>query len=187
LLDRSWVAGVSPFEILFSHVITQFVVMCGQTTLVLIFMLVVFGVTNNGDLFWVIVLTLLQGMCGMCFGFLISSVCELERNAIQLALGSFYPTLLLSGVIWPIEGMPVVLRSVLKGISTIRMVFNIIISPRYISLCLPLTLATSSLRSILTRGWAILESDVYIGYVSTLSWIVGFLVLTLLVLRAKRG
>ncbi|XP_039492178.1 ABC transporter G family member 20 isoform X1 [Drosophila santomea] len=167
LLDRSWVAGVSPFEILFSHVITQFVVMCGQTTLVLIFMLVVFGVTNNGDLFWVIVLTLLQGMCGMCFGFLISSVCELERNAIQLALGSFYPTLLLSGVIWPIEGMPVVLR--------------------YISLCLPLTLATSSLRSILTRGWAILESDVYIGYVSTLSWIVGFLVLTLLVLRSKRG
>jgi len=113
-LDRSWVAGVSPFEILFSHVITQFVVMCGQTTLVLIFMLVVFGVTNNGDLFWVIVLTLLQGMCGMCFGFLISSVCELERNAIQLALGSFYPTLLLSGVIWPIEGMPVVLRSVLE-------------------------------------------------------------------------
>ncbi|ALC47216.1 CG9990 [Drosophila busckii] len=167
LLDRSWVAGVSPGEILFSHVITQFVVMCGQTTLVLIFMLVVFGVTNNGDLFWVIVLTLLQGMCGMCFGFLISSICELERNAIQLALGSFYPTLLLSGVIWPIEGMPVVLR--------------------YISLCLPLTLATSSLRSILTRGWAILESDVYIGYLSTLSWILGFLVLTLLVLRSKRG
>ncbi|XP_017959584.1 ABC transporter G family member 23 isoform X2 [Drosophila navojoa] len=167
LLDRSWVAGVSPAEILFSHVITQFVVMCGQTTLVLIFMLVVFGVTNNGELFWVIVLTLLQGMCGMCFGFLISSICELERNAIQLALGSFYPTLLLSGVIWPIEGMPVVLR--------------------YISLCLPLTMATSSLRSILTRGWAISESDVYVGYLSTLSWILGFLVLTLLVLRSKRG
>ncbi|XP_030371527.1 ABC transporter G family member 23 isoform X2 [Scaptodrosophila lebanonensis] len=167
LLDRSWVAGVSPGEILFSHVITQFVVMCGQTALVLVFMLVVFGVTNNGDLFWVIVLTLLQGMCGMCFGFLISSICELERNAIQLALGSFYPTLLLSGVIWPIEGMPVVLR--------------------YISLCLPLTMATSSLRSILTRGWSILQWDVYIGYLSTLAWILGFLVLTLLVLRSKRG
>ncbi|XP_053947135.1 ABC transporter G family member 23 isoform X1 [Anastrepha ludens] len=167
LLDRSWVAGVTPGEILFSHVITQFVVMCGQTTLVLIFMLVVFGVTNNGDLFWVVVLTLLQGLCGMCFGFLISSVCELERNAIQLALGSFYPTLLLSGVIWPIEGMPIVLR--------------------YISLCLPLTLATTSLRSILTRGWAITEKAVYSGFLSTLAWIFGFLILTLLVLRAKRG
>ncbi|XP_037950013.1 ABC transporter G family member 20-like isoform X1 [Teleopsis dalmanni] len=167
LLDRSWVAGVMPGEILFSHVITQFVVMCGQTALVLIFMLVVFGVTNNGQLFWVIVLTLLQGMCGMCFGFLISSICELERNAIQLALGSFYPTLLLSGVIWPIEGMPVVLR--------------------YISLCLPLTLATTSLRSILTRGWEIVERDVYGGFLSTLGWVLGFLVLTLIVLRAKRG
>lgn len=109
-MDRSWVAGVSPGEILFSHVVTQFVVMCGQTTLVLVFMLVVFGVTNNGNLCWVVVITLLQGMCGMCFGFLISAVCELERNAIQLALGSFYPTLLLSGVIWPIEGMPTILR-----------------------------------------------------------------------------
>jgi len=31
-------------------------------------------------------------------GFVISAICELERNAIQLALGSFYPTLLLSGM-----------------------------------------------------------------------------------------
>lgn len=68
LLDRSWVAGVSPGEILFSHVITQFVVMCGQTALVLIFMILVFGVECKGEIGWVIVLTILQGLCGMCFG-----------------------------------------------------------------------------------------------------------------------
>lgn len=68
LLDRSWVAGVSPFEILFSHVVTQFVVMCGQTALVLIFMIAVFEVECKGDMFWVIILTILQGLCGMCFG-----------------------------------------------------------------------------------------------------------------------
>lgn len=68
LLDRSWVAGVTPGEILFSHVITQFVVMCGQTALVLIFMILVFGVECKGDIGWVIVLTILQGLCGMCFG-----------------------------------------------------------------------------------------------------------------------
>ncbi|XP_037919474.1 ABC transporter G family member 23 isoform X2 [Hermetia illucens] len=167
LLDRSWVAGVSPGEILFSHVVTQFIVMCGQTALVLIFMLLVFGVTNNGSLVLVVILTLLQGMCGMCFGFVISAVCELERNAIQLALGSFYPTLLLSGVIWPIEGMPIVLR--------------------YISLVLPLTLATSSLRCILARGWDLLMSDVYLGFIATIAWILLFLVITMIVLRVKRG
>lgn len=68
LLDRSWVAGVTPAEVLFSHVITQFVVMCGQTALVLIFMLAVFDVECQGQLGWVIVLTILQGLCGMCFG-----------------------------------------------------------------------------------------------------------------------
>lgn len=167
MLDRSWVAGVTPGEILFSHVITQFVVMCGQTALVLIFMIVVFGVTNNGEIVWIVLLTILQGLCGMCFGFVISAICELERNAIQLALGSFYPTLLLSGVIWPIEGMPLVLR--------------------YVSLCLPLTLATSSLRSILTRGWSITDEDVYLGFASTVAWIVIFLLVTLVVLKLKRG
>ncbi|XP_037876655.1 ABC transporter G family member 23 isoform X1 [Bombyx mori] len=167
LLDRSWVAGVSPGEILFSHVVTQFVVMCGQTALVLIFMISVFGVKNNGNIVFVIMLTLLQGLCGMCFGFVISAACELERNAIQLALGSFYPTLLLSGVIWPIEGMPWILR--------------------YVSLCLPLTLATNSLRSILTRGWPFTDSDVYMGFVSTLAWIALFLIVTLTILKFKRN
>lgn len=88
---------MTPFEILFSHVVTQFVVMCGQTALVLIFMICVFKVECNGPLHWIVILTILQGLCGMCFGFVISAICELERNAIQLALGSFYPTLLLSG------------------------------------------------------------------------------------------
>ncbi|XP_044262651.1 ABC transporter G family member 20 isoform X2 [Tribolium madens] len=167
LLDRSWVAGVTPGEILFSHVVTQFVVMCGQTALVLIFMILVFGVQCKGDIGWVIVLTILQGLCGMCFGFVISAICELERNAIQLALGSFYPTLLLSGVIWPIEGMPTVLR--------------------YISTFLPLTLATTSLRAMLTRGWSIAEPAVYYGFLATIIWIAAFLTISMLVLRFKRG
>ncbi|XP_056644234.1 ABC transporter G family member 20 isoform X2 [Diorhabda sublineata] len=167
LLDRSWVAGVTPGEILFSHVITQFVVMCGQTALVLIFMILVFQVECRGDIITVVFITILQGLCGMCFGFVISAICELERNAIQLALGSFYPTLLLSGVIWPIEGMPTILR--------------------YISTFLPLTLATTSLRSMMTRGWSIVEPDVYYGFIATIVWIILFLTISLVVLRAKRG
>lgn len=58
---------------------------------------------------------------------------------------------------------------------------------RYISTCLPLTMATTSLRAMLTRGWSIWEKDVYMGYISTISWIVLFLTISLLVLRFKRG
>lgn len=141
--------------------------MCGQTALVLIFMILVFQVECRGNIILVIFITILQGLCGMCFGFVISAACELERNAIQLALGSFYPTLLLSGVIWPIEGMPYVLR----GISTF----------------LPLTLATTALRSMMTRGWSLNEPDVYYGYIATIVWIAIFLSISLIVLKFKRG
>lgn len=130
-------------------------------------MILVFEVECQGDIFSVVVLTIMQGLCGMCFGFVISAICELERNAIQLALGSFYPTLLLSGVIWPIEGMPIILR--------------------YISTFLPLTLATTSLRSMMTRGWSFVEPDVYLGFIATIVWIVLFLTISLVVLRLKRG
>jgi ABC-type polysaccharide/polyol phosphate export permease len=59
---------------------------------------------------WVILLTILQGICGMAFGLVVSALCDNEQDAIQLALGSFYPNLLLSGIIWPLEGMPEQLR-----------------------------------------------------------------------------
>jgi hypothetical protein len=49
-------------------VITQFVVMCGQTALVLIFMIMVFGVECKGNVLSAVILTILQGLCGMCFG-----------------------------------------------------------------------------------------------------------------------
>jgi ABC-type multidrug transport system permease subunit len=53
----------------------------------------------------------------------------------QLGLGSFYPNFLLSGIIWPIEGMPVILQ--------------------YLALLLPQTYACEAMRSVLSRGWSI--------------------------------
>ena len=61
-------SGVTPAEILFSHIVTQFIVMVIQTAMVLIFSFAVFDIIVLGPLGWVIVLTLLNGMCGMCFG-----------------------------------------------------------------------------------------------------------------------
>ncbi|KAG4068799.1 hypothetical protein HA402_002490 [Bradysia odoriphaga] len=167
LWDRSWVAGVSSSEILFSHVITQFVCMCVQMALVLIFELVVFRIPCNGSIILVMGLTILQGLNGMCFGFVISAICETEHSALPLAIGSFFPLLSLSGVIWPVEGMPLMLR--------------------YISFFLPLTQATTAFRSVFARGWGLYEPEVYLGYISTVSWIILFLVIALVVLKCKRG
>jgi hypothetical protein len=45
-------------------------------------------------------------------GFLISALCDEENSAIHLAMGSFFPDLVLSGITWPVEGMPIFLRKI---------------------------------------------------------------------------
>lgn len=74
ILERCLVSGVTGIEILASHVTTQFLVMCFQTTLVLIFSFSVFDLTLRGELLWVVLLVMETGLCGMCFGLLSSNV-----------------------------------------------------------------------------------------------------------------
>ena len=68
MLDRSWVAGVLPFEVMLSHIFTQFLVLIGQTTITLIFIFLVFEIPCNGPVGWIVVIAVLQGFAGMCFG-----------------------------------------------------------------------------------------------------------------------
>ncbi|XP_066603783.1 ABC transporter G family member 23 [Prorops nasuta] len=167
LLERSLVSGVTGPEILFGQVVTQFVVMTGQTVMVLIFAFAVFKITCEGDLAWVTVLIILTGLCGMCFGFVIACFCENERSATYVAMGSFLPIVMLCGIIWPVEGMHPILR--------------------YISFVLPLTKSTESIRAMLARGWAISNPTVYEGFIATFIWISIFLTLAILLLKFKKG
>ncbi|XP_071477333.1 ABC transporter G family member 20-like [Diadema antillarum] len=161
------VERVSSGEVSIAHILTQLLVISIQITMVLVFFFAVFKIPNEGSLFLIIIMMLIQGLCGMALGFLISaSVCDLETEAIQLALGSFYPLLLLSGVVWPIEAMPTPLY--------------------YIALCLPQTLPAESLRALLGRGWNMAYFDVWIGYVTLTGWWIVLLVSATIVLRVKR-
>ena len=79
----------------------------------------------------------------MSFGFLVSSLCDSQAVAMQISIGSFYPNLLLSGILWPLEGMPGYLRVVARF--------------------LPNTLASQAMRDIMLRGWGIGQQEVYLG------------------------
>ena len=166
LLDRSLVAGVTTTEIMIAHLANQFSVLVGQTTLVFIFMLVVFAIPCHGSQGTAIFITLLQGMCGVSYGFLVSSLCDQETSAIHLTVGSFYPNLLLSGVLWPMEGMPVYLR--------------------YVAYFLPQTYAVEALRNIFARAWGLDRPEVYWGIAISFGWIFALLALSLLVIRVRK-
>ncbi|KAH9634890.1 hypothetical protein HF086_017189 [Spodoptera exigua] len=167
ILERSLVSGITGTEILFSHVLVQMLIMMLQSGMVMLLGFLVFGLTIKGPVGWVICLTVMTGLCGMTFGFVVSTICDTDRTATYLALGSFLPMVMLCGIIWPIEGMHVILQ--------------------WVSYFLPLTLSTEGLRSMLQRGWSVNSPTVYAGFISVTTWIAVYLSTSILLLKFKKG
>ncbi|KAM9804100.1 ABC transporter G family member 20 [Neosynchiropus ocellatus] len=165
LLDRCWVAGVSSLETMLAHLFSQLLIISVQIILLLLFILLVFKTPNEGSLVLVIILIVLQGVCGISFGLVISAGIDDEQSANQAALGLFYPNLILSGIIWPAECIPYPLR--------------------YLSLALPQTYASEALRCIMYRGWDLTRMMVWRGFAVTLAWNAFFLILATVILKLR--
>ncbi len=111
-LERAWISGVRPSEVIISQVLTQLLVLSVQITVVLLILLVGFELPQFGSLFCIVCLCFLLGLSGMLYGMVISSMSTNEHNAMQVVIGSILPLLMCSGVIWPLSGAPAVMRYV---------------------------------------------------------------------------
>jgi ABC-type multidrug transport system permease subunit len=147
--------GVYPVEVILGHTLCQILILAGQILLMLLIALLAFSLPMAGSLGLVVLLMGLLGLAGMLYGLFISTVAPEEAHAMQMALGSFFPVLLLSGVIWPLEAIPTGLN--------------------YISLALPTTWAAEAMRSLMLRGWDIHHQAVWGGYLVVLAWVALFL------------
>uniref|UniRef100_A0A3Q2WZT0 ABC transporter G family member 23-like n=1 Tax=Haplochromis burtoni TaxID=8153 RepID=A0A3Q2WZT0_HAPBU len=160
-----FLSGVSSLETMLAHLFSQLFVISVQIILLLLMMLLVFKNPNEGSLVLVIILIVLQGVTGISFGLVISSAIDDEQSANQAALGIFYPNLILSGIIWPVECIPYPLR--------------------YLSLVLPQTYASEALRCIMYRGWGLSRMMVWRGFAVTLGWNTFFLILATVILKLR--
>jgi ABC-type multidrug transport system permease subunit len=133
LLSRVYVAGARPVEVILAMLLTQIVILSMQILFMLIFALLVFNLPLAGNLFFAIVFMMSLGLLGMTYGIFISTMVSTEIDAVQFAVGTFFPVLLLSGVLWPVESVPVPLI--------------------YLSKALPTTWGGNAMRSVLIRGW----------------------------------
>ncbi|CAG2166871.1 unnamed protein product, partial [Oppiella nova] len=133
LLDRTLMTGVKIYEFLFAQIFVQIFVICIQITFLMLIIFPIFAIENKGQVALIVAINVLQGVTGMTYGLLISSVTPDEQSALMVAFGSFFPIILLSGVFWPIEGMISQLQTV--------------------SQLLPQTLAVISLRNIMLKGY----------------------------------
>ncbi|KAG7190251.1 hypothetical protein KM043_006370 [Ampulex compressa] len=165
--DRSLVQGVTTPEILVSHLLTQLVVIIIQVVVALCLSFFQFDLECKGSLSAAIWLVLLEGICGMCYGFLISVMCTSHTVANYISTGSFYPVILLCGCVWPVEGMPKLLR--------------------WLSFTLPTTIPGISLRGVMDKGYPMSEPEVYSGFLVVGVWITCLVLVSLYGLRSKSG
>ncbi|XP_047525989.1 ABC transporter G family member 20-like [Pieris napi] len=161
--ERSAVAGVQPKEMLQVHITLQSAIIVLQTLEMMVLAFVGYALPFKGSIVTCAILLFLQGLGGMCYGFLLSVLCSSFTVAFFVATGSFYPMILLCGILWPLEGMPWALKQV--------------------ALMLPFTLPSRSLRDLMERGSGITDYNVYIGFLISIGWII--LILTLCFLRLK--
>ena len=108
-----------------------------QSAVVLATALLLFGVQVEGSLLLVLLTVFLLGVGMQGLGFLLSANARTEFQAVQFIPLILVPSILLSGVFWPLESVPGVLRP--------------------ISYLLPLTYAVDGVRSVMLRGWGLAE------------------------------
>nr|XP_027195292.1 ABC transporter G family member 20-like [Dermatophagoides pteronyssinus] len=166
LIERTTVAGVTNFQFILSHLITQFFVLLVQVVLLMICVFPIYKIPYHGEFFFIFLLTLMQSFCGMSFGLFVSSVAADELTATMLALGSFYPNLLLSGTVWPIKAMDNYMR--------------------YFSYLLPQTIPIESMRYMISRGWGPDRFEVQLGFIVTITWIILFTLAASLLFKFRK-
>lgn len=57
---------------------------------------------------------------------------------------------------------------------------------QYVAYCFPFTIPSIAVRNVLTKGWSITNSQVYMGYGAVGVWIISLLLLCLLGLKIKK-
>ena len=102
---------VSPAMIIIAKAIPYLVLSIFDLTLIILCAVLVMGVPVAGSLFSLALVSVLFLTCTLCLGLLISTLVETQMAAmIASGMGLMMPTMLLSGLIFPIESMPRVLQ-----------------------------------------------------------------------------
>jgi len=105
------VSPMKPLYVILSKAVPYFFLSIVNLFTILVVSVFVMGVPIAGSFFWLIVLSLLYIFVSLALGLLISSVVNTQMAAMLIsAMGLMMPVMLLSGMLFPSENMPVFLQ-----------------------------------------------------------------------------
>lgn len=156
LLDRSLVLGVNGLEAVLAIILTQLLFLVVPTILMLLIVFWGFAVPLEGSIVHVFFLTYLQGVAATALGLLISAIFDDFIPAFICVAGTIFPTWILSGIFWP------------------RLSINSYL--QHFAYMWPLRLPAESMFHVVSRGWGLEHFEVVIGYISSVAFILIYLV-----------
>ena len=112
-MEQIRVSPVRTVELILGKATPYLAISLLATAIILVAARVLFGVVVRGSYFDLFVVTVLYLVGALGFGLLISTLADTQALAFQIGLlTSLLPAILLSGFIFPIRTMPVVLRAI---------------------------------------------------------------------------
>ncbi|XP_073971608.1 ABC transporter G family member 23-like [Rhodnius prolixus] len=165
-MSRSIVAGTTVFEVLAGHILGHIVVQLFQifSCMIMMYWILQFPLVKP---FLSTVLLILVGLAGTAVSFTLSTSFNSVPVVASLCTGCVMGSLMLGGMMWPTEGM----HPAIKVLSWFA----------------PNTFSTQSLRSLSIRGWDMTNRDVYLGFISSCSWIVVFTFITYIYVKRNKA
>lgn len=136
-LDRLFVSPIKPGDIVLGYTVTFSLIALFQSVELLALAILIFDITFVGNVFLALALIVLYAVGILGLGVLLSTLAKNEFQAIQFVPLIILPSIILSGILWPVESMPAVIRP--------------------ISSVIPLTYLAEALRSVMIRGWGPME------------------------------
>ncbi len=137
MLERLFATPLRPGELVLGHAAALAVVAFAQSVVVLGAALLIFQIRVVGSLPLAFGVLLLFAVGNQGLGMMMSAAAKNELQAVQFVPLVLFPSLLLTGVFFPLESIP----SSLRGISY----------------AVPMTYANDALKSIMLRGWGAIE------------------------------
>lgn len=163
-LDRLLSTPATESEIVAGYALAFGFVGLIQSCVIITAAILLFDVLIVGNVLVALLVVFILGVGNQGLGFMLSSFAKNEFQAIQFLPLILFPSILLSGVFWPIEAVPTLLRPV--------------------SYFIPLTYAVEGLRSVMIRGWSV--DGIWLQLLVLIGFAIAMLLLSAWGLRRRR-
>jgi ABC-2 type transport system permease protein len=110
-MEQIIVSPIRPMELIIGKTIPYILISLFAAVVILIVGYVLFDVAVKGSYIWLLIATLIYLTGSLGLGLLISTVVETQQLAFMIAVViTMLPTFILSGFVFPIRNMPVVIQ-----------------------------------------------------------------------------